>query len=151
VLPLQSYDDILGMQWLEQFGLMQTHWTHKWFQFDNHGEQCWLQGLTSNTKQCEMILEVDLLHMQHLDSIYHVVQLSFVTDEKTQQTVPHIIGMVLEVYVSVFDEPKGLPPHRKYDHTIPLLPGASPVNLRPYRYSPYQKNEIEKQIRELLV
>jgi hypothetical protein len=59
--------------------------------------------------------------------------------------------MVLDVYVSVFDEPKGLPPHRKYDHTIPLLPGASPVNLRPYRYSPYQKNEIEKQIRELLV
>jgi hypothetical protein len=37
-----------------------------------------------------------------------------------------------------------LPPSRQYDHCIRLIPGAVPVNSRPYRYSPFHKNEIEK-------
>jgi hypothetical protein len=31
-----------------------------------------------------------------------------------------------------------------------LLPGAKPVNVKPYRYSPQQKTEIEKQVQEML-
>lgn len=31
-----------------------------------------------------------------------------------------------------------------------MIPGAKPVNIRPYRYSPQQKTEIEKQIKEML-
>jgi hypothetical protein len=50
----------------------------------------------------------------------------------------------------VFSEPKELPPHREYDHTIPLLPDVAPVNSRPYRYSPLHKDEIEKQVKQLL-
>jgi hypothetical protein len=30
------------------------------------------------------------------------------------------------------------------------LPGAAPVQVRPYRYAPAPKNEIEKQIRDML-
>ncbi|KAJ4754249.1 polyprotein [Rhynchospora pubera] len=44
----------------------------------------------------------------------------------------------------------GLPPRRGIDHQIPLTPDAKPVNLRPYRYSYFQKLEIEKIIEELL-
>lgn len=43
-----------------------------------------------------------------------------------------------------------LPPSRSYYHTIPLVPGDVPVNNRPYRYSPHHKDEIERQIKELL-
>lgn len=50
----------------------------------------------------------------------------------------------------MFDEPSGLPPAREFDHAIPLIPGAQPVNLRPYRYNPAQKDEIEKQVAEML-
>jgi len=50
----------------------------------------------------------------------------------------------------VFQDPKTLPPHRIHDHHIPLLHGASPVNSGPYRYSPLHKNEIERQVKELL-
>ena len=35
-------------------------------------------------------------------------------------------------------------------HRVPLLPGAKPVNLRPYRYTYFQKVELEKIIEELL-
>jgi hypothetical protein len=43
-----------------------------------------------------------------------------------------------------------LPPIRTYDHSITLIPGAVPVNSRPYRYSPLHKDEIERQVKELL-
>lgn len=33
---------------------------------------------------------------------------------------------------------------------IPLLPGTKPVAVKPYRYSPQQKDEIEKQVRIML-
>lgn len=43
-----------------------------------------------------------------------------------------------------------MPPHRVFDHAIHLLPDSLPVNSRPYRYSPLQKDEIEKQVTEML-
>jgi hypothetical protein len=50
----------------------------------------------------------------------------------------------------VFEDPKELPPHRAYDHSIALLPGSIPVNSRPYHYSPLHKDEIERQVKNLL-
>ena len=39
---------------------------------------------------------------------------------------------------------------RQYDHQIPLVPGARPVSIRPYRVALAMKTEIEKQIQDLL-
>jgi hypothetical protein len=39
---------------------------------------------------------------------------------------------------------------RRHDHKIPLIQGSLPVNVRPYRYPHYQKNEIERIVVELL-
>jgi hypothetical protein len=63
---------------------------------------------------------------------------------------PPIIQQVLLEFEDVFAEPSVLPPHRQYDHTFPLLPGANPVNAKPYRYSPLHKDEIERQVKALL-
>jgi hypothetical protein len=57
---------------------------------------------------------------------------------------------VLAEFPEVSSEPKELPPHREYDHTITLLFDATPVNSMPYRYSPLHKDEIEKQVKQLL-
>jgi hypothetical protein len=48
----------------------------------------------------------------------------------------------------LFDEPSELPPQRQFDHVIPLLP--KPVILRAYRYNPAQKDEVERQIKQML-
>lgn len=48
------------------------------------------------------------------------------------------------------ENPTTLPPYRTCDHKITLLPNSKPVNLRPYRYSYFQKIELEKFIEELL-
>jgi hypothetical protein len=43
-----------------------------------------------------------------------------------------------------------LPPSRAHDHSIPLIEGAHPVSVRPYRFSPIMNDEIEKQVTEML-
>ncbi|KAH0671271.1 hypothetical protein KY285_023835 [Solanum tuberosum] len=57
---------------------------------------------------------------------------------------------VIDQYVEVFAEPKSLLPMRSLDHAIPLKLGAMPVSLRPYRYNYNQKDELEKQVNEML-
>ena len=54
-------------------------------------------------------------------------------------STPSIITKVLETYSAIFAEPTERPPERLIDHHIPLLPGSSPVNVRPYRYPHFQK------------
>ena len=46
--------------------------------------------------------------------------------------------------------PTGLPPRRSREHAITLQEGTSPINIRPYRYSHLEKNEIEKLVQEML-
>jgi hypothetical protein len=53
-------------------------------------------------------------------------------------------------FLNFFAEPTGTPPTRPLTHTIPLLPGTQPFRLKPYRYTPFQKDEIERQVAQLL-
>ncbi|KAD6118896.1 hypothetical protein E3N88_10167 [Mikania micrantha] len=53
-------------------------------------------------------------------------------------------------YDKIFAEPTQLPPNRYHTHSITLLPNTTPPNIRPYRYPHSQKNEIEKQVQQLL-
>lgn len=64
--------------------------------------------------------------------------------------VPCSVQALIQQYAHLFQEPTTLPPSRTFDHRIALIPGAQPVNVRPYRYAPHQKTEIEKQVAEML-
>lgn len=57
---------------------------------------------------------------------------------------------MLKEFEAVFATPVGLPPNRGHEHQIQLKEGAQAVVQRPYRYPFYQKNEIEKIVKELL-
>ncbi|GKB92246.1 putative mitochondrial protein [Tanacetum coccineum] len=46
--------------------------------------------------------------------------------------------------------PNCLPPKRGHDHKIPLKEGTQPINIRPYRHPPTQKDAIESMVKELL-
>jgi len=71
-------------------------------------------------------------------------------DTPTSAPIPAPVQNLLHEFSTVFHKPATLPPARVYDHTIPLLPSATPVNSKPYRYSPLHKDEIERQVKELL-
>lgn len=62
---------------------------------------------------------------------------------------PELKG-VLDQYGAVFNVVKGLPSHRTHDHAITLTPEAKPVSVRPYQYVYHHKDEIEKQVGEML-
>jgi hypothetical protein len=57
---------------------------------------------------------------------------------------------VIRDFTDLFQAPNELPPQRSFDHAVPLLPDTIPINCRPYRYAPRQKDEIEKQITKML-
>jgi len=57
---------------------------------------------------------------------------------------------LLDRYPSVLDPPTELHPSQSCNHTIPLIPGAQPVFIWPYRYPPGLKDKIEKQVNEML-
>jgi hypothetical protein len=75
--------------------------------------------------------------------------LSDATVARQQHLQPEVATLLSE-FASVFAPPTGYPPGRDCDHTIPLLPGATPFSVRPYRYPPAIKDDIERQVAEML-
>lgn len=61
------------------------------------------------------------------------------------------LTMLLEKYASIFEIPTTLPPYRSsFDHRIPLIEAANPINKRPYRYPGVKKDIIEKLVQEMI-
>jgi len=55
VLPLSSYDMILGLDWLESHSSMQVHWAHKWLKIPYEGTTVQLHGLLSSILEGSII------------------------------------------------------------------------------------------------
>ncbi|GJV14756.1 putative mitochondrial protein [Tanacetum coccineum] len=64
--------------------------------------------------------------------------------------VPFLLNQLLEDYGDMFEILTGLPPKRSHDHKIPLKEGTQPINIRPYRHPPTQKDAIETMVKELI-
>jgi len=105
-----------------------------------------LQGLL---KHGAIAYCIQLVHADHIpvgSETSNVCSIPESVDSSLSQPIQSLIDANADLFV----EPTTLPPQREADHHIPLLPGAQPVNVRPYRYSPAQKIEIENQVREML-
>lgn len=150
VLPLGSYDVILGMDWLEQHSPMQIDWRAKTLRFKHAQKDVCLRGVRADISSCTSLSVNQVQGLIHREAVMQVVELCSLIKETTNTEVPQAVDQLLKEFVHVFDEPQGLPPARVFDHSIPLLPGAKPVNLRPYRYNPAQKDEIERQVADML-
>lgn len=57
----------------------------------------------------------------------------------------------LEEFALMFEQPKSLSPAIRFDHKIPLKLKAQPLNIRPYKSSFVQKEEIEKMVKKMLM
>ena len=72
-----------------------------------------------------------------------MIELSHIkTGEILGRKIPGFLQQVIHKFQGVFKEPKGLPPRRHIEHQIVLQEGTTPVNVRPYRYPHFQKEEI---------
>jgi hypothetical protein len=95
----------------------------------------------SNKRHKRVLLQL-MEHIEVMSSELHQDSQSNLSDT--------LLDSLLMEYQDVFAEPKGLPPRRSHDHAIPLVEGASPVSVWPYRYPFYQGGEIEKIVKDLL-
>ncbi|WVZ94694.1 LOW QUALITY PROTEIN: hypothetical protein U9M48_040559 [Paspalum notatum var. saurae] len=82
-------------------------------------------------------------------SIAQLLHLCPATEENAQ-IIPQPVQQLIDTHTHLFQKPTALPPPRSFDHSIPLISGVKPVNVKPYRYSPTQKDEIECQVTEML-
>ena len=66
--------------------------------------------------------------------------------------VPEEITELLNEYKDIIadDLPDGLPPIRSIIHCMDLIPGASLLNKAPYRLTPIENEELNRQVHELL-
>jgi hypothetical protein len=61
--------------------------------------------------------------------------------------MPQDLQALLSKHQTIFSTPQGLPPsHGVHDHSIPLVLGSLPPNIRPYRHPFAKKNEFEKMV-----
>ena len=70
--------------------------------------------------------------------------------ETEPERLPAEIQAVLDKYPDVFKDLEGLPPDRGVGHTINLEPNSSPPFRRMYRMSQPEREEVKRQITDLL-
>ena len=150
VVDLGGYDAVLGMDWLSKFRPMTCDWEEKWIEFEYQGKQVRLHGVGAAPK--EMLEEASFHQIEEWYSSNELWAVAVVLPASADQVseIPHEVQEVLDKFADVFGEPKQLPPHISFDHAITLFPNTTPVNTRPYRYAPHQKDEIERQVAEMI-
>jgi hypothetical protein len=72
------------------------------------------------------------------------------TDNSAPAQLHPAVAHLLEKFPELFVELDSLPAHRDCDHAIPLVPGAQPPYLRPYRVPHMQKAAMEEIIMKML-
>lgn len=137
ILPLTQYDIIIGMDWLQRFSPMKVDWLHRWLLILHKGTSVKLQGT----------IPEDVVHDQEL-----LVQIFSLSSDEAALVVqlPPEISALLTEFPSLVTPPHTLPPRRNCDNKIPLVEGARHVSVRPYRYPPTLKDEIEAQVDAML-
>ncbi|XP_019150587.1 PREDICTED: uncharacterized protein LOC109147385 [Ipomoea nil] len=159
LLRLGGCDMVLGMDWVDQFAPIQLHTRPPGISFHKEGKKVFLKGLTRKTLlQAATKKEVKNWHKNGVQGL--LVQCLTSLPETslenphcyltTTHDLPSNLAAILEEFQDLFQEPTTLPPQRIHDHAIPLIPGAQPINIRPYRYSFDQKNVIETMVEEML-
>jgi hypothetical protein len=150
VLSLPYYDMVLGMDWLEHHSPMWIHWKRKLLRFTHDGKRISLKGIKDSLTSCPKVKARKLKGLLRKGGVAQMIHLCQTQQTVSPTAIPESVQQLITANDHLFKEPDTLPPQRQFDHTIPLLPGVKPVNVKPYRYSPSQKDEIERQIQEML-
>ena len=75
ILPLQCYDAILGMEWLETFSPMQIQWKEKWLSFNHQNSTIRLHGVQDAVATVNEITLNQLIAMEKQDLVWGIVEL----------------------------------------------------------------------------
>lgn len=151
LFDLGDLDLVLGFSWLAGLGETRANWRdlriswqigRTWVSLYGDPDLC--RGQISMRSMERVIKYTGTAYLLELASLFESKK------QEEQTALQPAIQRLLDQYQGVFQTPQLLPPVRNREHAITLQEGSSPVNIRPYRYSFAQKNEIEKLVREML-
>ena len=125
---------ILGLDWLEAHSLMEVHWGQKWIQLQHQGTTIHLVGILPDLTAGAVLQLCSIEPQQYFDTTAYLVE----------------VQQLIQTYSGLFDPPNQLPPSRNCDHSIPLVPRAASVYSHPYHFFTAIKDELEKQVKEML-
>ncbi|XP_039126949.1 uncharacterized protein LOC120263108 [Dioscorea cayenensis subsp. rotundata] len=162
LLPVFCAGIVLGVHWLAELGPIVFDYQHLWMEFQSGGATVRLHGVQqpciqdtshtslkrhvhSSTAHQFFYLSVSLTTPEHNQPPSITTTSNTAPSQFTDQ-----LQQLLLRYDDIFCLPVGLPPARAFDHKIPLLLEAAPVNVRPYRYTHFQKAEIEHLVDNML-
>ncbi|GJT66424.1 retrotransposable element Tf2 [Tanacetum coccineum] len=148
ILPLGGCEMVLGIQWLATLGNIHFNFQKLTAKFEYANSKVLLRRTQSYVKWMQGP-EVKLNSMTLC--VYPSTLLSLEAANGSCAKHPcSKIQTLLKEYEDVFSMPNALPSKRSHDHHIPLISNASPVNIKPYRHPPNQKDAIELMAKELL-
>ncbi|MCH80537.1 Ty3/gypsy retrotransposon protein [Trifolium medium] len=152
LFELGGIDVVLGVEWLKTLGDTIINWKKQVMSFWSDKKWVTLHGLVRANGAMEALQSVMSKPNMWEDKLLWGVE-----KQGSEQLEPQLsveqkqdLEQLLHCYASVFSEPKGLPPIRGKEHAITLVEGHGSVNVRPYRYPHHHKDEIEKQVKEML-
>ena len=148
VFDLGGIDVVLGMSWLSTLGEVVMDWKLLTMQFWVEGQMVKLQGQGVKQEQ-QSFLNTFLEDKQHRGGLDWWCSQGG-RAKKNKDVAQEDLSSILEQFPEVFVDQIQLPPERRQVHQIKLFPGQGPINVRPYKYPHHQKEEIEKQVAELL-
>ncbi|GAU42077.1 hypothetical protein TSUD_326550 [Trifolium subterraneum] len=152
LFELGCVDVVLGIEWLSTLGDMIVNWKKHSMNFWFKGEWVTMRGMETQLNMMETLQSVlcksrkrRMAGWQREEEKVEDGVLSTLEVGQTRE-LEHLLSLCADV----FQDPTGLPPKREKEHVITLREGASAVNVRPYRYPYHHKNEIERQVQEML-
>eukprot|EP00253_Pinus_taeda_P009990 PITA_09990 len=148
ILPLGSYDILIGMDWLEKHWSLVDCKTKVIYYRDQQGNRKEMQGIKQPV-QVRPITANQLIKCIRKRCQVYAIQVGYVNSNDKSISLNSI--PIIQEFTDVFpEEIPGLPPRRNIDFTIELIPGAAPVSRAPYRTSTPELTELKMQLQELL-
>ena len=150
VLPLGSYDILIGMDWLEQHRVVLNCFDKTFTCINNDGKLISVKGIPMKTT----VRNIPTLQLKRVVRKGCKAYAITVTNEENINNIDKLKLEdipVLKEYSDVFlEEILGLPSRRELDFTIELVPGAMPNSKSPYRMNILELNELNSWLKELI-
>jgi hypothetical protein len=146
ILPLGSYDYLIGMDWLDQHHAILDCCNKEFTCLDEEGNRKTVQGIP----RVVSIREISAMQLKKCYRKGYQLFASHVEEASKDEVSKIGDHVVLKEFEDVFKEVPRLSPKRDIDFSVNLMPGATPVSKSPYRTSTSELKELELHLEEIL-
>jgi hypothetical protein len=139
ILPLGSYDILIGMDWFDQHHALLDYCNKEFTCLDEEGNRKTIQRIP----RAVVVREISAMQLKKFyrkGCQLFAAHVGETPKDKVSSIEDH---EVLKEFKDVFQEVPGLPPKRDIDFSINLMPGATPVSKAPYRMSTPELKELQ--------